>query len=110
ATMVIASAAMLNTVRYHGYGCLTLNVHWVHALAIAVSIAGCGPSSTSDIRSAACETDSVDPLATEIGRLTFQVDVTHDTPIITANSHGCGHARGNDSATPHAPARMTAPT
>src|SRR5690349_12702483 len=101
---------MLKIVRYHGYGWRTLNVHCVHALAIAVSTAARGPSSTSDIRSAACETDRVDPLATEIGRLTFHVDVTHDTPIITTNSHGSGHVRGNESAMPHAPARITAPT
>src|SRR5437773_2881842 len=78
AIIVSASAAMLNTVRYQGDGSLTLNVHCVHAPATAMRTAGCGPSSTSDMSSAACETDKVDPLATEIGRLTFHVDLRHD--------------------------------
>jgi len=60
--------------------------------------------------SVACETDNVDPLDTEIGKLTFQVEVTQDAPIIAAKSQGCGHAFGKDSATPNAPTMMTTPT
>ena len=68
---MIASAAMLKTVRYSGYGCLTLNVHCVQTPATATSTAARGPSSSSAIRSAAYDTDSVEPLASGIGRLTF---------------------------------------
>src|SRR5258708_3840099 len=77
--IVIASAAALNTVRYSGYGCLTLTVHWVMTPATAMTRASRGPSSSSAIKSAAYDTDNVEPLASAIGSVTFQVDITQAT-------------------------------
>ena len=71
----MASAAMLNTVRYAGYGRLTLTVHCSQAPATATTIAASGPRSRSVIRSAAYDTDSVEPLASGMGRLTFHIEV-----------------------------------
>ena len=51
--MVRISAAVLNTVRYSGYRCLTLTVHWVQAPAAATRTAARGPSSSKAIRFAA---------------------------------------------------------
>ena len=41
---MIASDAMLNSVRYHGVGCFIRNVHWLHALVMAMRMVGAGPS------------------------------------------------------------------
>ena len=59
--MVSAAVAALNTVRCNGYGCFGLYVHWVQNAATAISMAGPGPSSSSDTRLAAYDTDNVDP-------------------------------------------------
>ena len=56
----------------------------------------CGPSSSSDIRLAAYDTDSVEPLAIVIGRLTFHIDVRHANSVSIANSAGSGKVVGND--------------
>src|SRR5436190_6274490 len=85
APIVITAAEALKIVRYIGYGCLTLYVHCVKTPATAIRTASCGPRRSSDIRFAAYDTDSVAPLATVIGKLTFHVDVTHATPMRTAN-------------------------
>jgi hypothetical protein len=70
------------------------------------------PSSSSAVRSAAYDTDSVDPFASEIGRLTFHADVTHAVSSRNANSHGCGTVTGGVTAmaTATAPAAMTTAT
>ena len=52
--------------------------------------AGCGPSSSSAVRFAAYDTESVDPLIVAIGRVTFHSDVMHAAKISSANASGCG--------------------
>ena len=75
--MVRAAVAPLNTVRCSGYGCFGLYVHWVQNAATAISMAGPGPSSSSDTRLAAYDTDNVDPFTTGNGSVTFHADVRH---------------------------------
>jgi hypothetical protein len=106
----MASPAMLKTVRYHGYARFTLNVHCIHPPVMAISIAGPVPSSSSAIKSAAYDTDSVDPLDSGSGRLTFQADVTQENTRSAANSNGRSGSPGNDVVRTSAPAAMTNPT
>ncbi len=81
---------MLNTVRYNGYGCLTLNVHCVHAPATATIMASRGLRSSSAMRFAAYDTESVEPLLNASGRLTFHADVRQEVISRTANISGRG--------------------
>ena len=89
---MIASAAALKTVRYSGYGCLTCTVHCAMTPAMAMTIARRGPSSRSAIRSAAYDTDSVEPLESAIGSVTFQVDVTQPSDEQRGEERGPGNA------------------
>ena len=68
-------------------------------------MAAAAPSSSSAVKSAAYDTDSVDPLASEIGRFTFHADVKHAASSRNANSHGCGNATAGRKATPTPGAR-----
>src|SRR2546425_2352154 len=68
------------------------------------------PSSKSDIRLAAYDTESVDPLTNEIGRLTFHVDVRDAQISRTPNISGCGYVRGKNATSATEPAAMTAAT
>src|SRR5262245_56417318 len=108
--MVIASAAMLNTVRYTGYGCLMLSVHCASTPTTAMTTACRGPRSSNAIRSAAYDTESVAPLVSGIGRLTFQIDVKHAVTASVANRAGRGYARGNHAARTPAPRTITVAT
>src|SRR5947209_7329650 len=108
--MVTACVAALNTVRYSGYRRLTWNVHCVQAAATATSMACAGPSSTSDMSSAACDTDSVEPLAREIGRLTFHTEVRQAETSSAAYSHGRGWVSGKNATNTPAPTAMTTAT
>ena len=58
----ITSDATLNNVRYSGFCSLLFRWHWLNALPAATSIVLCGPSSRSDAKSTAYETDIVEPL------------------------------------------------
>ena len=69
---------------------MTLNVHCVQAPATAIVTAWLGPSRSSAIRFAAYDTDNVEPLASEIGRFTFQTDVTHVSTTSTLNNDRLG--------------------
>src|SRR5260221_9909308 len=106
----MASAAALNTVRYSGYGCLTLIVHCATTPATAITTACRGPSSSSDIRSAAYDTESVEPLESAIGSVTFQIDVTQPNTSSPLNSHGCGSASGRETRNAKTPRPITNPT
>ncbi len=110
AAIVTAAAATLNAVRYSGYGRLTLIVHCVQAPAIATRSAAPGPSNRSAVRFAPNETESVDPLESGIGRLTFHIDVRHDASTSAEKSPIGGHWRGAYHTAAHAPAIMTAMT
>lgn len=56
------------------------------------------------------DTDSVEPFVTTIGRLTFQVEVTHAKIVITANSAGCDTVRGATAPSRRAPPTTTPAT
>ena len=66
------------------------SVHCAHTPTTAMTIACCGPSNRSAVRSAAYDTDSVDPLLSDPGKLTFQVDVMHEETKRIANIAGWG--------------------
>src|SRR5439155_3816439 len=68
------------------------------------------PSSNNDIRLAAYDTESVDPLTNEIGRLTFHVDVSDAQIRRTTNISGCGYVRGKNATSAIEPTAMTAAT
>src|SRR5262245_39742829 len=70
----------------------------------------CGPSSRSAISFAAHDTDSVDPLATGIGRLTFHAAVRHAAISAPANTTGFGYASGNDATSTIVPPATTSAT
>src|SRR3954451_14982740 len=106
----MASAAVLKIVRYSGYACFGRYVHWVHTPAMAMSSACGRPSSSSAVRLAAYDTDSVDPLLVGIGRFTFHSEVRQVVANRTRNRSSWGYSRGNRMATTHVPARMTAAT
>src|SRR6185437_9848001 len=84
---------MLKIVRCSGYGRLTLIVHCTHTPIAAMIVAGHVPSSSSDIRLAAYDTDSVEPLTSAIGRLIFQSDVMQQSSSSVRNSSGCAMLR-----------------
>src|SRR5688572_5755734 len=101
---------MLKSVRYIGFGSLMRNVHWLYALAAATNIVSCGPSSSSDAKSTAYETDIVDPLRA-IGRLTLKTDVIDESASSSRNSHGDRKvSTGKKTTSSPAPRAMTAPT
>ena len=90
ATIVIVSPAMLKMVRYNGYGCLMFKEHCAHTPTTATTIAGRGPSRSSAVRSAAYDTERVDPLESEIGSVTFQIEVSAPVTSSAANRIGRG--------------------
>src|SRR5262252_6499523 len=110
APIVMASADALNTVRYTGYRCFTWKVHCATTPATATIVARRGPSSSSAIRSAAYDTDSVEPLERAIGSVTFHVEVTHPSTSSTKNSAGRGTAWGKSEANTAVPPAMMMPT
>src|SRR5205809_6039100 len=72
-----------------------------------MSTAARGPSNSSAVRSAAYETDNVEPLRSGIGRLTFHTDVTHAANSRIANKPGRGYSSGNETTRPAAPTTIT---
>src|SRR5215213_3459489 len=101
---------MLNSVRWIGLRSLMRNVHWLHALAAATSIVSLGPSSSSDAKSTAYDTDIVDPLRAS-GRLTLKTDVIEESVSRRRNSHGDANVlTGKNATRSPAPTRITAQT
>src|SRR5688572_31316920 len=101
---------MLKSVRWTGLRSLIRNVHWLHALTAATTIVSSGPSSSSDAKSTAYETDIVDPLRA-IGRLTLKTDVIDESASSSRNSHGDRSvSTGKKTTSSPAPSAMTAPT
>src|SRR2546422_4290873 len=82
------------------------SVHCAHTPTTATTIACCGPRSRSAVRSAAYDIESVDPLASAMGRLTFQMEVRQPATNSTANRPGRGYARGKKAAKTHVPAAI----
>ena len=79
--------AMLNSVRWIGLRSLIRNVHWLKALAAATSIVSFGPSSSSDAKSTAYETDIVDDRRAS-GRFTLKTDVIDESRSSARNRTG----------------------
>src|SRR6267143_872376 len=82
------------------------SVHCAHTPTTAMTIACCGPSNRSAVRSAAYDTESVDPLESAMGRLTFQMEVRQPVTNRTANRPGRGYARGTTAAKTPVPAAI----
>src|SRR4029079_14838693 len=76
---------MLNSVRWIGLRSLIRKVHWLKALAAATTIVSLGPSSSSDAKSTAYDTDIVDERRAS-GRLTLKTDVIDESSNIRKNS------------------------
>src|SRR6266850_4368895 len=74
---VSTSEAMLKAVRNGALRVLVLNVHWLQALMAATSIVSLAPSSSSDAKSTAYDTDIVEPPEAS-GRLTFSADASDE--------------------------------
>src|SRR5688572_22078197 len=105
--MVMTSAAMLNTVRNQGYRSLTLNVHCAHTPATPTIMACSGPSSTSAMSAVAYDVDSVDPLLTGSGSVTFHTEITHENTVRKTNRMGRVNVVGKDEAISAAPVAIT---
>ena len=69
---------MLNSVRWIGLRSLMRNVHWLKALAAATSIVSFGPSSSSEAKSTAYDTDIVDDRRAS-GRFTLKTEVIDES-------------------------------
>ena len=78
---------MLKSVRWIGLRSLMRNVHWLNALAAATIIVSFGPSSSSDAKSTAYDTDIVDDRRAS-GRFTLKTEVIDDSSSSPRNSHG----------------------
>ena len=106
---VNTSDAMLYSVRYGGLRVFIRKVHWLHALAAATSIVASAPSSSSDAKSTAYETDIEEPLLVS-GRLTFSAEASEENSSSATNSAGSLSVRGANAISTMAPAATTAPT
>src|ERR1041384_3353604 len=69
---------MLKSVRWTGLRSLMRNVHWLNALAAATIIVSFGPSSSSEAKSTAYDTDIVDDRRAR-GRFTLKTEVIDDS-------------------------------
>src|SRR5437764_7041004 len=78
---------MLNSVRWIGLRSLIRNVHWLNALTAATTIVSLGPSSSSDAKSTAYETDIVEDRRAS-GRFTLNTEVIDDRSSSAKNSTG----------------------
>src|SRR5260221_196667 len=90
ACTLITRLAMLNSVRYSVFFVVIRNVHWLHALMAPTIIVWLGPSTMSDRKSTAYETDIVDPLRAS-GRFTLNAEVIEDSRSRATNQPGCGN-------------------
>src|SRR5687768_277047 len=97
---------MLNAVRNGALRARVLNVHWLQALMAATSIVSFAPSSMSDAKSTAYDTDIVEPPETS-GRLTFKADASEEQSSRPMKMPRCSIERGRKKAKTAAPAMMT---
>src|SRR6185436_10551014 len=107
---VMIRQPMLKSVRYSGLRSLIRKVHWLHALAAATSIVSFGPSSSSDAKSTAYDTDIVEPLRAS-GSVTLNTDVNDDrVSNIRKTSGDANVLKGKNRTRRTAPAAITALT
>src|SRR6185437_16132975 len=101
---------MLKSVRCSGLRSLIRNVHWLNALTAATIIVSFGPSSSSDAKSTAYDTDMVEDRRAS-GRLTLKTDVTDDISNSSAKTHLLPvNGTGKNSTSRMKPIAMTAHT
>src|SRR5438034_6012048 len=101
---------MLNSVRWIGLRSWMRNVHWLNALAAATIIVSFGPSSSSDAKSTAYDTDIVDDRRAS-GRLTLNTEVNDDKTRRRRNgSRRTVEGAGKNHSRRTAPKPMTAQT
>src|SRR5436190_20828305 len=79
---------MLKSVRYVGFRSLMRNVHWLNALTAATTIVSFGPSSSSDAKSTAYDTDIVEERRAS-GRLTLKTEVIDESASSSRNRGSC---------------------
>ena len=94
---------MLKSVRWIGLRSLIRNVHWLNALAAATIIVSFGPSSSSDAKSTAYDTDIVDERRAS-GRFTLKTEVI-DESSSSAEEQPAGCRRSASGRTPPAARR-----
>ena len=98
ACTVMTSEATENSVRWSGLRSLLFKWHWLKALPAATSIVSCGPSSSSDAKSTAYDTDIVEPLVVS-GRCTFNAAVIDESTSRPMNSTGCANVASRQTQT-----------
>src|SRR5881628_1525048 len=97
---------MLKSVRYVGFGSLTLKVDWNHPVNAPMIIVVCGPRRISAAMSTTYETDMFEPLA--IGNWTLNADVSVARKTRSSSgSTGVNVARGRSRMKVAAPSTMT---
>src|SRR4051812_27544922 len=106
---VRTSDAMLKSVRCSGERVCVRKVHCDQALVAATNIVGFAPSSSSEAKSTAYDTDIVDPLVVS-GRLTFSADATEEKSSSARNRTGLGIAWRPKYRSVATPAASTVPT
>src|SRR3954465_1441501 len=100
---------MLNAVRNGALRARVLNVHCAHARVPATSIVSSAPSSRSDAKSTAYDTDIVEPPEAS-GRLTLSADASDEQGRRPMKMPGWLMVCGKKKAITAAPAMMTAET
>ncbi len=101
---------MLNSVRWIGLLSLMRKVHWLNALAAATTIVSFGPSSSSDAKSTAYDTDIVEERRAS-GRFTLKTEVIDDSSSSDRNSQGRSTKPvGKNTTSSNAPVAMMEPT
>ena len=101
---------MLKMVRCGGLRSFIRNVHCDSALAIAISIVGCGPSSSRAVKSTMYDSE-MQELPMPIGMSALSAELMTDTISSAANSPGRGNCScGNDVTTARPPRAMTTHT
>src|SRR5690349_18894259 len=101
---------MLKSVRYAGLRSLIRKEHWLHALAAATIIVSFAPSSSSDAKSTAYDTDIVEPLRAS-GRFTLKTEVIDESSNSSRNSDGeRNEFNGKNATSSTAPTAMTLET
>src|SRR5258708_17140316 len=110
ACTVTSRNAMLNSVGWMGLRSLMRKVHWLTALTAATSMVSFGPSSSSDAKSTAYDTDIVEERLAS-GRLTLKTDVIDDSSSRQRKSQGLPtKCVGKNATSSPAPAPMMAQT
>src|SRR5437879_8113659 len=106
ACTVITRIAMLNSVRYGGFGVRELSVVWLQPLAAPTIIVACGPRRISDAMSTTYDTDMLEPLA--MGNWILNAEVSDESRTSTSSGRtGTKVARGSSPQNSSVPSTIT---